>query len=157
MFERLRKDSSLHKALVEHLCTRYADAFRASDLSCVKQLMERYEQQCEHNGSGGSLGDANSAGRPAVLAAPKVARTSLHRAGRDTGDDDESYFDRDTEEDSGVCCALFSVPGSPIVSVALSSLVAYDDAPDFSNEALKMIDPPPLKRPRQDDDDNMFL
>jgi hypothetical protein len=105
MFERLRKDSGLHKALIEHLCTRHADVLRACDVGCVKQLMERYEQQCEHSGSSGSLGDSNSAGggRPAVLAAPKVARTSLHRQGRDIGDDDEGYFDRDTEEDSGAC------------------------------------------------------
>jgi protein phosphatase-4 regulatory subunit 3 len=101
LFERLRKDSSLHKALIEHLCTRHADALRASDVGCVKQLLERYEQQCEHNGSGCASIDANSAGRLPVHAAPKVVRTSLHRAGRDIGDDDESYFDRDTEEDSG--------------------------------------------------------
>lgn len=101
LFERLRKDSSVHKALIEHVCTRHADVLRASDVGCVKQLIERYEQQCEHNGSGSAQSEASSAGRPAVYAAPKVARTSLHRAGRDIGDDDESYFDRDTEEDSG--------------------------------------------------------
>ena len=108
LFERLRKDSAVHKALIEHVCTRHADALRAADVACVKQLMERYEQQCEHSGGGGAVGDLSSAGRPAVYAAPKVARTSLHRAGRDIGDDDESYFDRDTEEDSGgrfsACC-----------------------------------------------------
>jgi hypothetical protein len=111
LFERLRKDSSIHKALIEHVCTRHADALRAADVACVKQLIERYEQQCEHSGSGGAVGDASSAGRPAVYAAPKVARTSLHRAGRDIGDDDESYFDRDTEEDSGGrCSACCSIP-----------------------------------------------
>ena len=106
LFERLRKDSSLHKALIENLCTRHGDALRASDVGCVKQLLERYEQHCEHNGNGGASGDSSSSGRAAVHAAPKVARTSLHRAGRDIGDDDESYFDRDTEEDSGELCAL---------------------------------------------------
>jgi hypothetical protein len=105
LFERLRKDSSLHKALIENLCTRHGDTLRASDVACVKQLLERYEQHCEHNGNGGASGDSSSSGRPAVLAAPKVARTSLHRAGRDVGDDDESYFDRDTEEDSGELCS----------------------------------------------------
>jgi hypothetical protein len=99
LFERLRKDSQLHKALIEHLCTRHLDGLRAADVGCVKQLIERYEQQCEHSGSGSASGDAASAGRPSVNAAPKVARTALHRAGRDIGDDDESYFDRDTEED----------------------------------------------------------
>jgi hypothetical protein len=99
LFERLRKDSQLHKALIEHLCTRHLDVLRAADVGCVKQLIERYEQQCEHSGSGSASGGATSAGRPAVNAAPKVARAALHRAGRDTGDDDESYFDRDTEED----------------------------------------------------------
>ncbi len=106
LFERLRKDSSLHKALIENLCTRHGDALRASDVGCVKQLLERYEQHCEHNGNGGASGDSGSSGRAVVHAAPKVARTSLHRAGRDIGDDDESYFDRDTEEDSGEFCAL---------------------------------------------------
>ena len=110
LFERLRKDSSVHKALIEHVCTRHADVLRASDVGCVKQLIERYEQQCEHNGSGSAQSEASSAGRPAVYAAPKVARTSLHRAGRDIGDDDESYFDRDTEEDSGECFCLRVVP-----------------------------------------------
>jgi len=100
LFERLRKDSSLHKALIEHLCTRHADVLRAADAGCVKQLIERFEQQCEHTGSGGTSGDGSSAGRAVVHAAPKVVRTALHRAGRDIGDDDESYFDRDTEEDS---------------------------------------------------------
>jgi hypothetical protein len=95
LFERLRKDSQLHKALIEHLCT----CLRAADVGCVKQLIELYEQQCEHSGSGSASGDATSAGRPAVNAAPKVARTALHRAGRDIGNDDESYFDHDTEED----------------------------------------------------------
>ncbi len=110
MFEKLRKDSGQHKALIESLCTRHADALRACDVGCVKQLLERYEQQCEHSGSGAASGDSNSvgAGRPAVLAAPKVARTSLHRAGRDIGDDDEGYFDRDTEEDSGESCACLA-------------------------------------------------
>ena len=164
LFERLRKDSSVHKALIEHLCTRHADALRAADVSCVKQLLERYEQQCEHNGSGSASSDANSTGRPAVYAAPKVARTSLHRAGRDIGDDDESYFDRDTEEDSGEFLSLHGACGAAScgASGALASLAEYDDASDasgqpFSELPLKMIEPPPLKRPRQSDDDNMFL
>ena len=51
----------------------------------------------------------------------------------------------------------------PPPAAALASLVAYDDVP---NDACKQpagelpsmkIEPPPLKRPRQNDDDNMFL
>jgi hypothetical protein len=107
LFERLRKDSPLHKALIEYLCTRHVAILRSFDGGCVKQLMERYEQQCDHNGSGSASGDVSSAGRAVVHAAPKVARTALHRDGRDIGDDDESYFDRDTEEDSCERCPLF--------------------------------------------------
>jgi hypothetical protein len=164
LFERLRKDSAVHKALIEHVCTRHADALRAADVACVKQLMERYEQQCEHSGGGGAVGDLSSAGRPAVYAAPKVARTSLHRAGRDIGDDDESYFDRDTEEDSGavMLCMLPEYRLTPVRAGALASLQAYDDATDVCKEPFvelppKIIEPPPLKRPRQNEDDNMFL
>jgi len=47
-------------------------------------------------------------------------------------------------------------------SAALASLGAYDDASDSCKTAVnelppKIIEPPPLKRPRQNDDDNMFL
>jgi hypothetical protein len=47
-------------------------------------------------------------------------------------------------------------------AVALASLVAYDDEYDATKHAddnlpPKIIEPPLLKRPRQNDDDNMFL
>jgi hypothetical protein len=47
-------------------------------------------------------------------------------------------------------------------AAALASLVEYDDASDSSKEPFselppKIIEPPPLKRARQNDDDNMFL
>ena len=51
---------------------------------------------------------------------------------------------------------------TPIFTGALASLQAYDDATDACKEPFvelppKIIEPPPLKRPRQNEDDNMFL